>query len=147
MTIVFTRLNIKNFKGIKSGDLENLSQVNILVGRNNSGKSTILNALIALRTGLISQDFLGRSGLDQIVRRGANQETHGISIPGRETGSFNQLWFRMETSDPIQIDASLNGQVEIEQRWEPKTNDSNPEIITHINIGTSGQHRWPSARI
>ncbi len=60
------RLEIKNFKGIKEGTLEGLAQVNLLVGRNNSGKSTILDALIMLRSPLARLDYLGNDGLEQI---------------------------------------------------------------------------------
>ncbi len=42
-----TELYMKNFRGIKEGKIE-FSQVNILLGPNNSGKSTILEALFLL---------------------------------------------------------------------------------------------------
>ncbi len=41
------QLSIKNFKGIKEIDLD-FSKLNILVGENNSGKSTILQSLAFL---------------------------------------------------------------------------------------------------
>ena len=47
-------LEIQNFKGIKQGKLEDLAQVNILVGRNNSGKSTILDALVMMRSAVVA---------------------------------------------------------------------------------------------
>lgn len=40
-----TNLSIRNFKGIRSCDLNNLSNVVIIAGQNGSGKSTILDAI------------------------------------------------------------------------------------------------------
>ncbi|AIU68856.1 ABC transporter ATPase [Thermococcus eurythermalis] len=42
---MITSLSIKNFRGIKSLDLENFGQVNVFVGRNNVGKSSVLEAI------------------------------------------------------------------------------------------------------
>jgi len=39
------RIQIANFKGIKEGDISDLGAVNVFIGRNNSGKSSILDAL------------------------------------------------------------------------------------------------------
>ena len=41
---MITKLSIKNFRGIRDGELE-LAPLTILLGGNNSGKSTILEAL------------------------------------------------------------------------------------------------------
>ena len=41
-------LNIKNFRGVKDLELENLLTINIIVGDNNSGKTSILEAISLL---------------------------------------------------------------------------------------------------
>ncbi|OGT59615.1 MAG: hypothetical protein A3E85_04670 [Gammaproteobacteria bacterium RIFCSPHIGHO2_12_FULL_45_12] len=38
-------VSIKNFKGIEDVKLNNCSPINILVGKNNAGKSSILHAI------------------------------------------------------------------------------------------------------
>jgi len=43
---VLKTLKIDNLRGISSGVIEDLAQVNVLVGPNNAGKSTILDALL-----------------------------------------------------------------------------------------------------
>lgn len=46
--MVYKNLKIKNFRGIKNLELNDLSQVNILLGKNNCGKSSILEAVFML---------------------------------------------------------------------------------------------------
>ena len=44
VTMIVTAVHIRNFRGIKSLDLE-LGQVTVLIGENNSGKTSVLDAL------------------------------------------------------------------------------------------------------
>ena len=44
----FTQIEIDGFRGLRSLNLEGLGRVNILVGRNNSGKTSVLEALSIL---------------------------------------------------------------------------------------------------
>jgi predicted ATPase len=48
---VITKLAIENLRGIRKGELDGLSQVSVLVGPNNSGKSTCLEAIEIVGTG------------------------------------------------------------------------------------------------
>jgi len=41
-------LTIKNFRGISEGYIEGFGELNVFVGRNNSGKSSVLEALYIL---------------------------------------------------------------------------------------------------
>lgn len=45
---MFKELKISNFRGIKSLELKNISKLNLVVGENNSGKTTLLEALFLL---------------------------------------------------------------------------------------------------
>ena len=42
---MLTKLRIRNFRGITTGEIGDLARLNMLVGANNSGKSTILDAM------------------------------------------------------------------------------------------------------
>ena len=86
-------LEIQNFKGIKQGKIDDLAQVNILVGRNNSGKSTILDALILLRSAIIGQDYLEENGIQQILSRRVDR--------GRGNFNHDELWYGMRTDEPV----------------------------------------------
>ncbi len=43
--MIFDKLHIKHFKGIDDLSIENLGSINFIVGKNNGGKSTVLDAL------------------------------------------------------------------------------------------------------
>ena len=43
---VITKLELENWRGIKRGVIDGCRQINVLVGRNNSGKSSILDAIL-----------------------------------------------------------------------------------------------------
>lgn len=46
--MAFDRIEIENFRGIRHLVLDNIGQINLLVGRNNCGKSSILDAVFLL---------------------------------------------------------------------------------------------------
>jgi len=43
--LLLTSIEIENFRGIRQGKLEGLTDVNILIGRNNCGKTTVIEAI------------------------------------------------------------------------------------------------------
>ena len=45
---MFKQVKIENFRGIKQVDLDDFRLLNLVVGKNNSGKSTILESLFLL---------------------------------------------------------------------------------------------------
>ncbi len=48
MVIRLQSLTIKNFRGIRDAQIEGLTDVNVLVGRNNSGKTSAIEAISRL---------------------------------------------------------------------------------------------------
>jgi AAA domain, putative AbiEii toxin, Type IV TA system/AAA ATPase domain len=59
---MYSRISIKNFRGIKSLEAERFRRINLIVGRNNSGKTTFLEGLFLLgdATNPLSPTTLGR---------------------------------------------------------------------------------------
>ena len=45
---MYSRISIKNFRGIGSLEVDGLRRINLIVGRNNSGKTTFLEGLFLL---------------------------------------------------------------------------------------------------
>ena len=62
-----TGLSVSNFKGIKHLEIKDLAKVNLFIGKNNSGKSTIMEALY-----YTGKEFLSPN-LPQCVTRRANR--------------------------------------------------------------------------
>lgn len=99
-------LFLKDFRGIKAGKLENFSQFNILLGPNNSGKSTILESLYLLFSTTPADVFSERfsfsgsiphkdfSGHDPLIRL---QRKHGISKWEGNPASFDEGIIRVKT--------------------------------------------------
>lgn len=63
MTAVITSIRIESLRGIRAGALEGLSPLSVLVGPNNAGKSTVLDAL------LIGVAPVPRKAIAFVVRR------------------------------------------------------------------------------
>ena len=57
--MIYQTLEIENFRGIKKLEVKDLNSINIFVGKNNSGKSSILEALFLL-TGISNPELILR---------------------------------------------------------------------------------------
>ena len=100
---MLSSLEIKNFKGIKSGTISNLAQVNVLVGRNNSGKSTVLDALLLMRCGFALMGHMGNNGLEQIIKRKIN----------RGTVDLTELHYMRDTGQRVSITAGFDDSTKV----------------------------------
>ena len=60
--MIATELHIENFRGIREGKLTDLADVNVLIGRNGSGKSTVGEAVLRVAMGQLNvTDVAGRN--------------------------------------------------------------------------------------
>ena len=66
--VLVRSVSIRGFRGIAKGVLDDLSGITVLVGRNNVGKSTVLEALYLAASGCDS-DLLGRWALGYILMK------------------------------------------------------------------------------
>ena len=105
--------HVKNYKGLKDLELKGLSRVNLIVGRNNVGKSSLLEALsLGYSGGSVDEllDILSYSGENVITRSASlsgekviDNESHFLSL-------FNRLGFNGVTAPVIILD---NGSCEV----------------------------------
>ena len=40
------RIRLQNFRGVREGEVRGFADVNVVIGRNNAGKSTLLEAIV-----------------------------------------------------------------------------------------------------
>jgi len=67
-------LSIENFRGIKKGKVDGFGRINIFVGKNNSGKSTILELLCFIKAPLKPKDVLNEFVLSSLLQRRVKRE-------------------------------------------------------------------------
>jgi len=100
---------IRRFRGINEGRLEDLGSINLLVGKNNSGKSSILEALLLASTIAKRHDLLGRDVYNHILHR---RVTRGAA----HTAS---LWYNYATEEPIEFQISLESGAQVVMNLKP----------------------------
>ena len=93
-------ITISNFRGIKKGSIDNLSQITILIGRNCVGKSSILEALYLVSACASEHDPLrGMDKLDYVIyRRGGR---------GDWNGNRYVLWYQQSVEEPIKVSLKI----------------------------------------
>ncbi len=102
-------INIKNIRGIREGSLSGLSRVVVFVGPNNSGKSTVLDA-ISLCAPPNFQDNLNRTALRRPGIQNSNRwllfRENGIS------SSSGQVSINGDTGQTLTVSLSTQGEAE-----------------------------------
>ena len=90
-------IEINNFRGIQKGLVGDFADVNILVGRNNSGKSTVIEAIHRLAVSVTGV------ALDPLARKSSVWRETRL-----ENGDYpRELWYKLDQHAPI----SLVGQI------------------------------------
>jgi energy-coupling factor transporter ATP-binding protein EcfA2 len=84
-------LRIRNLRGIRECSINGLTDVNVLVGRNGAGKSTVLEAIYLASSWAESHDQLGRDKVYYVVTRRALR------------GNWDALWFAKNVEEDIEI--------------------------------------------
>ncbi|MFO0759368.1 MAG: AAA family ATPase [Byssovorax sp.] len=96
---MITSVSIENFRGVREGRVDGLAPISILVGPNNAGKSTLLEAIAAAgygsRADEVAKLLLRRGGppvdaLEQVVRGAQNQSK--IVVDGKREDGEAQRW-------------------------------------------------------
>ena len=105
---MISSIEIKNFRGIQDGKLENLTPLTILVGPNGSGKSTILDGL------MIGANSDPSEALSQILgrRKEGNSSSkwifrNGLSKDISELTTFSSDWQKVYLVPPSRIKSFL----------------------------------------
>jgi len=100
-------VRIQNFKGIKSGEVKDLRRINLFIGKNDTGKSTIFEA-----TYYTLQEYYSPR-LQTIMNRRADVFTGG-----------SELWFKYETRSPIILSTLFQGiRLDLTIEWRTEHNE------------------------
>lgn len=110
-SIKLSGLSIANFKGISSCDIENFARVNLFLGKNDSGKSSIMEAVFFMFREYITNN------LNTIMSRRTDVFTGG-----------REIWFNYKTKHPIVIMARLKDRGKVGIRITMQE----PQISTHL---------------
>lgn len=90
-------ISLTNFRGLKQLNLSELSQITLLTGRNNAGKSSILEGIFL---------FMDHSAVESFSKINSFRGLVSTAHP-------SQLWepafYKLNTEYPIQIDVTLDG--------------------------------------
>ncbi len=105
--LILPSLEIRNFRGFRHLQIERLGRVNLIVGKNNIGKTSLLEAL-SLYTHIGSPTLVWETfqGRDEVARKDIYRRTYGIPARSFRT-TLNHLFYgRKDVSpltEPIQI--------------------------------------------
>lgn len=94
VTMLLDSVLIKNFRSLHELNLEKLSRVNLLMGKNNSGKTSVLEAIYALTN--IEQPWWA----EQL------ENTRGI---GEDDQDFRSFFYNFNVANTVQVNASYKG--------------------------------------
>lgn len=126
-------LSISFFRGIREGKIDSFADVNILVGRNNSGKTTIVEAIQRAATvGGLQNDLFGRP-VDQFWRQVRADVPAVGGVPDPSADEQRVLWYRQDVTKEIVISALLQEDGDREKSEELKyikVHPQNPAALT-----------------
>ncbi len=91
----FDELLISNFRGIDRAELKELKSVNLIVGQNNSGKTSILEAIFLL-SGMSNPELL------QIIN-----DTRGVQL--KNDNDFKYIFNNLNLKQPISLSGIVSG--------------------------------------
>ncbi len=130
---MITELRIENFRGFASLDLKNLKRVNLVVGENNAGKTSLLEAIFLLcepsRIGELPNLFRAQQGKPDmffrwLLRDGAKGEEGLLSAKADDAESVLRL------SPPRHQAGVITDQDFIQNPANPGSSGATGEVIT-----------------
>ncbi|RLF25004.1 MAG: hypothetical protein DRM97_02730 [Thermoprotei archaeon] len=100
MKMMIRSIRLERFRGVQEGFIDDLRQVTLLIGRNGSGKSSILEALYMMSAcSSPIDDVRGINKLDYVVNRRGSR--------GSWDDARSILWYTLDTSNPITIELGI----------------------------------------
>jgi AAA15 family ATPase/GTPase len=125
---MLSKIKIENFKGIKYCEISDLGKVNVFVGRNNSGKSSILDALCLIRSAF--NPWLFNELIPHLLLRRKAVE--------RSMYVLRNFWYNYDTTQRIKFNLEFKSgeKLNIEILFR---NDTDLEILLEDPSGMMGR--------
>jgi energy-coupling factor transporter ATP-binding protein EcfA2 len=159
---VITTIQVKAFRGVREGQVEGLSPVSILVGPNNSGKSTCLDALACVGFGSSASSIvrllLRRGGppLDalQQIHKGIGDRTELVAL-GEQNGQAATWSTELKVGGPRRVEQVNQAKSEgLEERmlrfsvaWDHRPEQESGASSTYVDqrgkTATNVRHSGP----
>jgi len=121
-------LSIRNFRQFRALDVGGLRPFTLLVGQNNSGKTSVLEAIVAL----LSRDPIVVPGM-------LDRERDLPPAPGATTSEvFGSVFQQMDLNNRIELKMAVDGQDRVVQVWfEEPTGATTPDrgLDDHVEFG------------
>ncbi len=102
--MAFTSINIQNFRGIKSLEMDDFGQVNVFVGKNSIGKSSVLEAFFmtaAISNGAIPLNLNSWRGMDSLAFLGLNLFFHNFHYQDQESQNLPHFIASLKRPDEV----------------------------------------------
>ena len=123
---MFENIRVRNFRILSDLRIGGLSRINLIAGRNNSGKTSLLEAIFLL-AGAGNPQLAANANVIRITR--GSEARSDEEIPKAEVeGLWKVLFSNLDTSKTIEItcDHSLLGRLTLEVAWGTRRNTNGP---------------------
>ncbi len=114
MSVIFRQIRAKNLRGFEDTGALDLSEINIFIGPNSAGKSTLLYILL-----LLKQTFDDPNPENQLL----------TDSKVLELGSFSDVVFAHDTKRPLSIDVAFDEEILQDIRLYPRRKDLRQDYV------------------
>ena len=111
---MFRSIRVKNWKGLKSLEMQNLGKINLLVGANNVGKTSFLEILAFLA---------GKRPLDSLVSPMRSRIPDLITSMVSTSDLFSNYFSEMELSNTIELELESSPKTKVRLSFSLKPSD------------------------
>lgn len=126
--------HVKNYKGLKDLELKGLSRVNLIVGRNNVGKSSLLEAIsLFVSKGSASEllDIMEYGGEKTVIRSSSSGDEKGLDNESHFLSVFNRNGFDGNKAPVIRL-ADDKASVTFEVGYRKEKRVRQDSSVSHV---------------
>lgn len=124
---MYETIKIRNFRGIRQLDIDDLARINVLLGKNNAGKTSVLESMFLLCGGT-------NPSFPNAIAAYRGQRTMNV-LPDNV---WRPLFHQMDPGNPIHIQSRWTGErADRQLQIEATLQGASPEMDTGTGVGTA----------